>query len=85
MKIDTVDKIRSKPNFLHPMHGIIADDVQDMADKCFVIIPTFSATKKFGPCKWQARDSTSHPSRGNTCIVVLDDKKEPWVVAWWPF
>src|SRR4029077_17147398 len=25
------------------------------------------------------------PGRGDRCLVVFDNRKQPWVVAWWPY
>lgn len=65
--------------------AIIADDVTSFDQRVGVIIPSISRDFRFGPCRWQARDETSLPSRGDDCFVAFDDRGHPWVLAWWPF
>lgn len=66
--------------------GLIDDNITDMAQLVHFTIPAFpDPTLRFGPSRWQSRDATSHPSRGNNCLVVKDDQGEWWVIAWWPF
>lgn len=64
--------------------GTIATAAADMADKVYVLIPGLNPTIRFGPCGWQSRDSTSHPARGDGCLIVFDDHETAWVPMWWP-
>jgi len=66
-------------------YGVIAKPAADMNDFVYVVIPAFSRTMRFGPCRWQSRDATSLPARGDDCLVIFDNNKIPWVAAWWPF
>lgn len=50
-----------------------------------VVIPDFDPHLRWGPCRWQARSDTALPARGDECLVVFDNRREPWIVAWWPF
>jgi len=67
-------------------HAIVATNAASINDRIMVTIPEFSTRLRFGPCRWQAReDVTALPQRGDTALVLFSSKKEPWVVAWWPF
>lgn len=65
--------------------GMIAENVSDLNEKVFVTVPDLSADYRLGPCRWQARDETSLPARGDRCTIVFDQDQEPVVVMWWPF
>jgi hypothetical protein len=65
--------------------GKIATAPTDFAQRVQVIIPDFDAELRWGPCRWQARDEVSFPVVGDSCLVIFDNDREPWVVAWWPF
>lgn len=64
--------------------GRIATTPDDMADKVMVTLPGFDPLLQFGPCRWQSRDATSKPERGDPCLVLQDDRDDHWVIAWWP-
>ena len=65
--------------------GTFAKDITDLRNGAWVYIMDFSTDYMWGPCPWQARDLTSMPSAGDPCIVVFDNRRNPWVIAWWPF
>lgn len=66
-------------------YATIATNAIDLSSSVDVTIPAFDKNLRFGPCRWQSRDATSLPARGDECLVIFDDRKQPWVVAWWPF
>lgn len=66
-------------------HATIASNPNDLSEKVMVIIPDFDPQLQWGPCRWQSRDDVSLPNRGDPCLVILDNDREPWVVCWWPF
>lgn len=66
-------------------YGTFAADVDDLTDLAPVIIPEFDPGLQWGPARWQARDSVSLPRKGDSCLVAFDNRREPWVIAWWPF
>jgi len=68
-----------------PWYGEFARDITDLRNGAFVYIMDFSDEHMWGPCPWQARDQVSLPSAGDPCIVVFDNRRNPWVIAWWPF
>lgn len=39
---------------------------------------------EFQNVRWQARDASTLPQRGDECLVVFSDFGAPVVVAWWP-
>lgn len=65
--------------------GIIAQDCTDFANEVPVIIPDFDVTLQWGPCKWQSRNDITLPQKGDQCLIVFDNRREPWIVVWWPF
>lgn len=80
------ERLQRRITALHSgFRGVFSRDISDMAEKAYVIIPSFSSSLEWGPCRWQSRDATSHPSRGDLCLVLFDEAKQPWVAAWWPF
>jgi hypothetical protein len=54
-----------------------------LADLATIIVPDYDTTIHWSNCRWQARGSTL-PAKGDECIVVFDNRNQPWVVAWWP-
>ena len=66
-------------------HGIIAKDVPDFATLAQVILPEFDPALVWGPCRWQARNDIDLPHKGDTCLVAFSNRREPWIIAWWPF
>jgi hypothetical protein len=65
--------------------GVIAVGADDMADRVHVTIPDFDPQLRIGPCRWQSRDDTSHPARGDWCLIAFDQRGEATVISWWPF
>lgn len=65
--------------------AVIADAPGDFDEKVYVTIPAFDPQLQWGPCRWQSRDATSLPGRGDACLVVFDENQEPWIPLWWPF
>jgi hypothetical protein len=78
------DTIREQP-MRESWQGHFADNVPDFATRAWVIIPDLDPTLRVGPCRWQARDAVSLPAKGDACLVIFDNDREPWVVAWSPF
>ena len=65
--------------------GTIAQSAADLTDLVPVILPDFDPNQQWGPCRWQSRDAVSLPARGDACLVIFDNQRNPWIVAWWPF
>jgi hypothetical protein len=65
--------------------GRISSNPEELDVPVYVIIPGFSEDHQFGPCRWQSRNATDLPQRGDACFVQFDDEHQPWVTAWWPF
>lgn len=67
--------------------GLVSRAPADFAHSLFVTLPDFGSDQdlEWGPCRWQSRDATTLPAKGDQCLVLFDNNKEPWVVAWWPF
>lgn len=62
----------------------IAEDAASEASRVRIIIPNFSPTQYFGPCRWSARGDLL-PSEGDHALAVIDDTGEYWVAVWWPY
>jgi hypothetical protein len=71
--------------FEQPTRGVIAADVANMSDGAHFTVPGFTGDLRFGPCRWQARDATSKPIKGNECLVIMDSHGDLWITAWWPY
>lgn len=65
--------------------GIVHKAPNDVNDLLDITIPDLGAEILFNQVKWQSRDAISLPSPGDPCLVIFDNDREPWVVAWWPF
>ena len=66
-------------------YGVVSKDINDLADEVTVTIPDFDPKLEWGPCKWQARDADTLPQKNDKCLIAFDNRREPWVIAWWPF
>lgn len=66
-------------------YAIVATNATDLSDSLEVTIPAFDRNLRFGPCRWQSRDAVTLPARGDEALVIFDDRKQPWIIAWWPF
>jgi hypothetical protein len=64
--------------------GLIAVGADLLTDPVMVTIPDMDPDFRIGPCRWQSRDSSTLPLRGDQCLVVFDNNFEPWVSVWWP-
>lgn len=82
---DFRDLHRDESGLPQAVYGLIAKTAADLTTLVPVIIPEFDAHLQWGPCRWQSRDSVSLPQKGDACLVVFDNRREPWIVAWWPF
>lgn len=65
--------------------GHVSRNVGSLTTLMYVTLEAHDETTEFGPCRWQSRDDTSLPTKGDEVLVMFDDKRQPWVVAWWPY
>lgn len=79
------DDRREAPALAQCWRGVVASHPSDVSERISVKIPDMNASLVFPNVRWQTRDSTSLPDKGDACLVVFDNDREPWVVAWWPF
>jgi hypothetical protein len=79
------DRPVTRVNYDGAWLGLIARDVIQYGAKCYVLIPSFDEEHQFGPCRWMSRDDVNKPAKGDRCLVVFDEHRNPWVIAWWPF
>lgn len=66
-------------------YGIVANSPVGFASLLMVTIPSFDPQLTWGPCFWQARDAVTLPVKGDKCLIIFDEQRQPWVIAWWPF
>lgn len=83
--MDMRDNIADPPEGRTTWYGVIADDATDFTDLLTIIIPEFDEHLRWGPCRWQTREAVSLPAKGDKCLVIFDNRRDPWIVAWWPF
>ena len=79
------DSIEQQPRPDGGWFGYVAKNVPSLTTAMYVILPSFDDTAQVGPCRWQSRDDVSLPTKGDEVLVVFDERRQPWVVAWWPF
>lgn len=65
--------------------GYVVSSPTDLSDRLSVVVPDFDTQFVWDNCRWQSRDATSMPAPGDACLLVLDNRQEPWVLSWWPF
>ena len=65
--------------------GIIATDANNVSDRISVIIPGLDGGEmRWENCRWPTRSDALYPTRGDECLLALDDNNEFWIVEWWP-
>lgn len=82
---DVRDLLPETEQHLAAWFGTVSVAPADLTDFVTVILPEYDSDLQWGPCRWQSRDATSLPAIGDECLVMFDNRKNPWVVAWWPF
>lgn len=63
--------------------GVIANTVTAVTDKCYVIISDLDPGIRVGPCYW-VPNGGQFPTKGNSCVVVFDNRNRPWIMQWGP-
>jgi hypothetical protein len=64
--------------------GKFANNPASFDANAFVIIPRISTTNRIGPMRFTRCQGTSLPVRGDSCLVLYDERENPYIVAWWP-
>jgi len=69
--------------------GKIAKGAASIEQYVEVVVPGFDSTLKFQRCRWMPRVSEGfgdpvYPTRDDICLVAQDDRRDWWVIAWWP-
>jgi hypothetical protein len=84
--MDARDNQKDPENLIATAHaGIVAKSATDFTSLVPVILPDFDEHLQWGPCRWNSRDAVSLPIKGDPCLVVFSNTREPWIIAWWPF
>lgn len=70
------------------LQGHFTRDVAAVGDPCWVAIQAFSDTGteelEWGPAVWQPSWGDSLPKRGDMAVIIFDQYRTPWVIAWVP-
>lgn len=64
--------------------GVISTTAADSTDLVSVIIDAIDGSIEYGPCLWQPRSDPTLPERGDLALIVFDNHRTPYVIAWWP-
>lgn len=83
--MDRRDTLEDRTVTPGPHYGTIAKTAVDFTTLLPVVLPDFDETLQWGPCMWQSRDAVSLPQKGDQCLVVFNNRREPVIVMWWPF
>lgn len=77
-----------RPRDLASFNGVfsctVSTDALDATDQVMVIIDAVDSQVQFGPCMWQPRSDSTLPLRGDFALVIFDNNRIPYVIAWWP-
>ena len=65
--------------------AVFAKDLGDFGDLAQIIIPSLDTTTRWENCRWQARNETDLPQRGDECLAIFDENNQIWIPIWWPF
>lgn len=82
---DVFDSLPDRPPLQRVWRGTVATNATDFYNRISVILPDLDATLRWENCKWQSRNDTDLPQRGDSCLAIIDNNNEVWVVVWWPF
>jgi hypothetical protein len=80
-------KEQATPAFLEGRQiwrGYFAEDAATIESKPYVILPEWHKTLRVGPCFWQSRGDMQLPKQRDICMVAFDNRRQAWIVAWWP-
>ena len=64
-------------------HGFVVDPPAAPGDPFTVTLPGFDDLHVSQIRRWMPRGEDL-PAEGDEVLVLVDDRAEPWVVAWWP-
>jgi hypothetical protein len=64
-------------------HGFVSKPPAAIGDPFTATVPDFDEAHVFEVRYWPPRGATL-PAVGDEVLIVIDDKAEPWVAAWWP-
>jgi hypothetical protein len=51
-------------------------------DPIWVIVPSHSEDRPYGPCPWPAIHGNTKPTQGTTVWIAFDDNHAPVVISW---
>lgn len=62
--------------------AIIVEAPASLTDSLKVTIPDLHPDLVVSDVRWNS--TTSLPQAGDECLIIFDNDRAPWVVAWWP-
>lgn len=71
------------PSFAGAVLGTVSRAPTGLGQSFEVLVPTFSTEHSYLVRRWQSRGLTV-PAVDDEVLVVEDQNRLPWVVAWWP-
>lgn len=81
---ELIRRPRDGASFNGVFSGVISKTALTAADQVSVIIGAIDANIEYGPCLWQLRSDATLPHRGDFALVVFDNERIPYIIAWWP-
>lgn len=75
--------IASAQQLLEPVHGTVATAPAGLGQPFTVVVPELDTQLAYEVRYWTARGLTV-PAVGDLVLLVFDERREPWAVAWWP-
>jgi hypothetical protein len=64
--------------FRNPPPLVKGEVAENDGGDLYVIVPEFDPQLRFGPCEWIGPTGAA---RGDLCLVLFDDEREPWVIV----
>jgi hypothetical protein len=64
--------------------AVISRPAQSEDDSVTVVIEAIDEKTTYGPALWQPRSDSLLPQIGDLALVIFDNFRTPYVIAWWP-
>jgi hypothetical protein len=81
---ELIQRPRDGASFNGVFSGVISTTALTSTDLVSVIIPAVDDQIEYGPCMWQPRSDATLPERGDFALLVFDNERTPYIIAWWP-
>jgi hypothetical protein len=67
---------QQRGRFREPAPAVAGVVAELDGDDLYVVVPEYDPQLRFGPCPFVG----ATPARGDDCLVIFDDERQPWVV-----